>query len=96
MNAKKVREFSGLTQEQIARAVELSLSGWQKREEKKDNASMKIDLRIEDKLISSILQVAHSKGTTLTELVCEMVSKYSTQFLKSRFNVAINCDNTES
>ncbi len=71
MNVKKVREISGLTQEQIARALDLTLNGWQRKEQ--HNTNIKVALKITEKMMAELLQVANANKKSVSELVSEMI-----------------------
>lgn len=71
VNTKKVRELSGLTQEQIARAFDLTLNGWQRKEQ--HNTKIKVELKITEERIAQLLQAAHQKKMSVSDLVSEMI-----------------------
>lgn len=73
MNTKKVRELSGLTQEQIARALDLTLNGWQRKEQ--HNTEIKVELRITEEMMAELLQAAHTDKRTVSELVGELIEE---------------------
>ena len=71
MNTKKVRELSGLTQEQIARVLNLTLNGWQRK--KQHNTEIKVELKVPEECIAQLLQSAHRKKKSVSDLVSEMI-----------------------
>ncbi|MCZ6701452.1 MAG: hypothetical protein O6940_00255 [Ignavibacteria bacterium] len=71
MNTKKVREISGLTQEQIARALDLTLNGWQRKEQ--NNTSIKIKLKVTEKIMAKLLRDANANKKSVSELIGEMI-----------------------
>ena len=80
MNIKKVRELSGLTQEQIAHVLDLTLNGWQRKEQ--HNTDIKVELKIPEECIAQLLQSAHQKKRSVSDLVSEMIEKTATPFSK--------------
>lgn len=79
MNTKKVRELSGLTQEQIARTLNLTLNGWQRKEQY--NTEIKVELKISEKMMAELLQFAHENKTNVSELMSEIIKE---NFVKLR------------
>jgi transcriptional regulator with XRE-family HTH domain len=71
VNAKKVRELSGLTQERVARALDLTLNGWQRKEQ--FNTQIKVELRITEQMMAELLLRAHKSKTTVSELISQMI-----------------------
>jgi len=78
VNTKKVRELSGLTQEQIARALDLTLNGWQRKEQ--HNTEIKVGLKVPEECIAQLLQSAHQKKKSVSDLVSEMIEKMPSSF----------------
>jgi DNA-binding XRE family transcriptional regulator len=73
MNTKRVRELSGLTQQQIAHALDLTLNGWQRKEQY--HRDIKVELKITERMMAELLKRAHTNKTTVSELVREMIEK---------------------
>ena len=82
MNAKKVRELSGLTQQQIARLLDLTLNGWQRKEQ--FNRGVKVELKITEKVMADLLLLAHENKMTVSELIRQMIEKNGKRFAKKR------------
>jgi len=80
VNTKKVREFSGLTQEQIACALDLTLNGWQRKEQ--NNTSIKIELKVTEKIMAKLLRVANVNKKSVSELIGEMIESKGTNSKK--------------
>lgn len=80
MNPKKVRELSGLTQEQIARAMELTLNGWQRKEQ--FNTEIRIPLKITEKRMAEILRFANANKKSVSEIVSEIVEQNTRELHK--------------
>ena len=80
MNTKKVREISGLTQEQIARALDLTLNGWQRKEQ--HNTNIKVELKITEKMMAELLQFSNANKKSVSELVSEMIENNGRKFIK--------------
>ncbi len=78
VNTKKVRELSGLTQEQIARALDLTLNGWQRKEQ--HNTEIRVELKITEERIAQLLQSAHQKKKSVSDLVSEMIERTTSSF----------------
>ena len=78
MNPKKVRELSGLTQSQIAQALDITLNGWQRKEQ--FNTQIKIELKITEKMMAELLQRAHEGKSTVSELISKMLRKNGMEF----------------
>ena len=78
MNTKKVRELSGLTQRQIARALDLTLNGWQRKEQ--HNTKIKVELKVTEECIAQLLQSAHQEKKSVSDLVSEMIEKTASSF----------------
>jgi len=78
VNTKKIRKLSGLTQEQIARALDITLNGWQRKEQ--HNTDIKVELKIAEEMMAELLQFAHQNKTSVSELVSEMIGKTGIQF----------------
>jgi len=78
VNIKKIRELSGLTQEQIAHVLDLTLNGWQRKEQ--HNTEIKIGLKITEERIAQLLQSAHQKKKSVSDLVSEMIEKTTSGF----------------
>ena len=60
-----------MTQEQIARALDLTLNGWQRKEQ--HNTSIKVELKIPERMMAELLQVANANNKSVSELVSEMI-----------------------
>ncbi|MCG8606145.1 hypothetical protein MJD09_14310 [bacterium] len=75
---RKVRELSGLTQEQIARALDLTLNGWQRKEQ--FNTQIKVVLKVTEEMMAELLQTAHQNKVTVSELLSEIIEKDDGQF----------------
>lgn len=71
VNTKKVRELSGLTQEQIARALDMTLNGWQRKEQY--NTEIRVKLKISEQQMAELVQFAYRKKTSVSELVGKMI-----------------------
>ncbi len=82
MNTKKVRELSGLTQKQIAHALDITLNGWQRKEQFGRN--IKIELKITEEMMAELLQFAHQNKTSVSDLVSEMIARNSKQFFRKQ------------
>lgn len=80
MNTKKVRELSGLTQEQVARALDITLNGWQRKEQ--HNTDIKVELKVTEKMMAELLKVANAKKKSVSELVSEMIENNGKQLIK--------------
>jgi transcriptional regulator with XRE-family HTH domain len=80
VNPKKVRELSGLTQEQIARAMELTLNGWQRKEQ--FNTEIRIPLKITEKRMAEILRFANANKKSVSEIVSEIVEQNTRELHK--------------
>jgi transcriptional regulator with XRE-family HTH domain len=80
VNPKKVRELSGLTQEQIARAMELTLNGWQRKEQ--FNTEIRIPLKITEKRMAALLRFANANKKSVSEIVSEIVEQNTRELHK--------------
>jgi len=80
VNTKKVRELSGLTQEQVARALDITLNGWQRKEQ--HNTDIKVELKVTEKMMAELLKVANAKKKSVSELVSEMIENNGKQLIK--------------
>lgn len=78
MNTKKIRELSGLTQEQIARALDLTLNGWQRKEQ--HNTEIKVGLKVTEERMAQLLQSANQREKSVSNLVSEMIEKMASSF----------------
>jgi hypothetical protein len=71
LNTKKVRALSGLTQQQISHTLDMTLNGWQRKEQY--NRDIKVKLDIGEDLMAELVQIAHQTRWSASELVSEMV-----------------------
>jgi len=76
MNSKEVRRLSGLTQEQIARTLELTLNGWQKKEAR-SNTKITIDLKVNEHEVAQLIRGAYAAQTSLSDFLSGILKHHS-------------------
>ncbi len=81
MNPKRVREISGLSQEQIARALDMSLNGWQRKEQ--NNTGIRIQLDISESMMAELLLLASDSRKSVSELVSEVFENKGKELLEN-------------